>query len=54
MDKVIFFFAPTLIGGQNAPGIIGGEGVGFLKDALKIKLLNVSRVGKDLMIEGYL
>ncbi|MEC7641600.1 MAG: bifunctional diaminohydroxyphosphoribosylaminopyrimidine deaminase/5-amino-6-(5-phosphoribosylamino)uracil reductase RibD [Nitrospinota bacterium] len=54
VDKVIFFFAPTLIGGLQAPSAIGGEGVGSLKDAFKIKHLTVSPVGKDLMVEGYL
>ena len=34
--------------------MIGGEGIGQLKDALKIKRLTVTPVGKDLMVEGYL
>ena len=54
VNKVVFFFAPKLIGGQNAPGMIGGEGIGLLKDVLKIKHLSVISVGKDLMVEGYL
>ena len=54
VDKIVFFFAPTLIGGQNAPSVIAGEGIGALKDALKIKHLTVTPVGKDLMVEGYL
>ena len=32
VDKVMCFVAPKIIGGQNAPGPIGGEGVPNLKD----------------------
>ena len=53
-DKVIFFVAPILIGGGNAPGVIGGEGVTSLKNAFKIKRLAATPVGGDLMLEGYL
>jgi len=54
VDKVIFFVAPILIGGGEAPGAIGGAGVASLKNAGKIKRLTVTPVGGDLMLEGYL
>lgn len=54
VDKVVFFVAPILIGGADAPGVVGGEGIDRLQDALKIKQLSVTKVGKDLMLEGYL
>lgn len=54
VDKVVFFVAPILIGGGNAPGAIGGEGATPLKNAFKIKHLTATPVGGDLMLEGYL
>ena len=54
VDKIVFFFAPILIGGRNSPSVIGGEGIRVLKDALKIKYPTITTVGSDLMVEGYL
>lgn len=54
VDKVIFFLAPMILGGKNAPGAVAGQGVRRLQDAFKIKNWKIDRVGEDLMIEGYL
>ncbi len=54
VDKVIFFLAPMILGGKNAPGAIAGQGVRRLQNAFKIKNWKIDRVGEDLMIEGYL
>lgn len=54
VDKVIFFIAPMIIGGENATGLVGGEGICRLKDAFKIKNLVVEKCGPDLVVEGYL
>lgn len=54
VDKIILFVAPIIIGGIKAPGLVGGDGVKRLKDAWKIKDLTVSKVDKDIMLEGYL
>lgn len=52
VDKAILFLAPILIGGREAPGMIGGRGIERLKDALKFKTITVTEIGPDLMLEG--
>jgi len=54
VDKVMFFIAPKLIGGREAPGPIGGVGVQHLSAAISLRETNVTRVGEDFFIEGYI
>lgn len=54
VDKVMFFVAPILIGGNGAISVIGGPGIKHLKDALPLRQASVTPVGKDWMVEGYL
>jgi diaminohydroxyphosphoribosylaminopyrimidine deaminase/5-amino-6-(5-phosphoribosylamino)uracil reductase len=54
VDKVVLFLAPLIIGGESAPGVVGGAGIKSLKQALNIKNLTVTPVGADWMVEGYL
>lgn len=53
VDKVLFFYAPKIIGGVKAPGIIGGMGIERLPDAINLEDITVKRVGEDIMVEGY-
>ena len=55
VDKVMCFIAPTLIGGQDAPGPIGGIGIRSLSDAVHLRRMRVTPIdGQDFLIEGYL
>ena len=55
VDKVMCFVAPKLIGGRNAPGPIGGEGVPSLKDVPHLQRISVTPMpDADFLIEGYL
>ena len=55
VDKVICFVAPKLIGGRNAPGPIGGEGVPNLKDVPHLQRIRITPMpDADFLIEGYL
>ena len=55
VDKVMCFVAPKLIGGQDAPGPIGGVGIRSLADAVNLQRINVTPIPEhDLLIEGYL
>ena len=55
VDKVMCFVAPKLIGGQNAPGPIGGIGIRSLADAVNLQRINITPIPEhDLLIEGYL
>jgi len=52
VDRVLLFVAPKVIGGREAPGMVGGEGVGKVKDARRVEILRIRRAGPDLMIEA--
>jgi diaminohydroxyphosphoribosylaminopyrimidine deaminase/5-amino-6-(5-phosphoribosylamino)uracil reductase len=53
VDKVMFFIAPKLIGGRNAPGPIGGEGIHRLPEAISLHDTMSTRIDGDFLIEGY-
>jgi diaminohydroxyphosphoribosylaminopyrimidine deaminase / 5-amino-6-(5-phosphoribosylamino)uracil reductase len=53
VDKVQAYIAPIVIGGRDAPGPIGGEGVHRLGDAIRLVGLETARIGDDLSITGY-
>ena len=52
VDKVLIFTAPKLIG--NGIGPIGNLGIKKIRKAIDLKNPVCKRVGKDMMIEGYL
>ena len=53
IDKILFLLAPLMIGGIQAKGAIGGVSPKKLKDAWALQGLKVSKIGKDLLVEGY-
>ncbi len=54
VDRLLFFIAPKLIGGAKAPGIVGGEGIRQIAEAIPVKNLKVRRLGPDLLLEAEL
>jgi len=52
VDKIYIFISPILIGGKQAPGLIGGMGVSKIAKALNLKNMKVTSMGKDLMVEA--
>lgn len=52
VDRVIAFISPILIGGAEAPGFLGGQGVMKVNRALSLKDLKVTKIGDDLMVEA--
>ncbi len=54
VDKLMFFIAPKLIGGKDALGPIGGVGIARLAEAFELRDANISQIGADFLIEGYL
>jgi diaminohydroxyphosphoribosylaminopyrimidine deaminase/5-amino-6-(5-phosphoribosylamino)uracil reductase len=54
VDKILFFYAPKILGGRLAPGITAGEGVEYINRALKVSDLKVRRCGEDFLVEGYI
>jgi diaminohydroxyphosphoribosylaminopyrimidine deaminase/5-amino-6-(5-phosphoribosylamino)uracil reductase len=54
VNQFYFFYAPKILGGQLAPGMVGGHGIIHLGEAHIAKNLSVRRVGGDLLVSGYL
>jgi diaminohydroxyphosphoribosylaminopyrimidine deaminase / 5-amino-6-(5-phosphoribosylamino)uracil reductase len=53
VNKITFFIAPMIIGGQGAPSAIGSEGAQKIADALQLEHVEVERRGRDIEITGY-
>ncbi len=54
VDKVLFFYAPKILGGDDGVPICTGSGPEFMKDCLPVNSVSVRRFDKDILIEGYL
>jgi diaminohydroxyphosphoribosylaminopyrimidine deaminase/5-amino-6-(5-phosphoribosylamino)uracil reductase len=52
-QKMILFIAPMIVGGAEAPAILGHDGVSRLTDAYRFRFDRVEFVGSDLMIVAY-
>jgi diaminohydroxyphosphoribosylaminopyrimidine deaminase/5-amino-6-(5-phosphoribosylamino)uracil reductase len=53
-DKIIFFYAPKILGGSRAFAITAGKGVDRISRARKVYDLTVKKCGDDVLVEGYL
>jgi diaminohydroxyphosphoribosylaminopyrimidine deaminase/5-amino-6-(5-phosphoribosylamino)uracil reductase len=53
VDKIYAYVAPSLIGGREAPSPLGGIGVEHLAEAVRLRELDATRLGADLLITGY-
>lgn len=53
VDKIAWFMAPKIIGGDLAPGPVRGEGIKSLQDATQIYHMSVQQLGTDYLITGY-
>lgn len=54
VDRMVLFYAPIIIGGREAVPGVGGMGPERVADALRVRDLTITRVGPDLLVEGYL
>lgn len=54
VDKVHAFIAPKIIGGKDAKTPVEGMGKAYVRDAIDIENIEVSRFGSDVMITGYI
>lgn len=54
VDKIYFFYAPKLLGGDDGVPISRGPGQERMQDCLNVEGVTVHRFGSDVMIEGYL
>ncbi len=53
VDKVVAFIAPVIIGGASATTAVGGDGSATIAQALRLCEVHTTRLGTDLMVEGY-
>ncbi len=54
VDKVLFFYAPKIIGGENSYSMVGGAGSKRISRAITLKDVRYRRVGEDILVEGYI
>lgn len=54
VDKLAVLIAPKIVGGDAAPSALAGAGIERMADALPVRDLSVSRLGDDILVEGYL
>lgn len=52
VDKMLLFYAPKIVGGEEAPGLVGGAGVSDMNECLNIDILTTKWFGPDLLIVG--
>jgi diaminohydroxyphosphoribosylaminopyrimidine deaminase/5-amino-6-(5-phosphoribosylamino)uracil reductase len=52
VNHVVLYFAPILMGGQEAKAVIGGHSPKRLAQALTLRNVMVRRIGNDLVVEG--
>jgi diaminohydroxyphosphoribosylaminopyrimidine deaminase/5-amino-6-(5-phosphoribosylamino)uracil reductase len=52
VNHVVLYFAPILMGGQDAKAVIGGHSPNRLAQALTLRNVMVRRIGNDLVVEG--
>ncbi|MBI4831464.1 MAG: bifunctional diaminohydroxyphosphoribosylaminopyrimidine deaminase/5-amino-6-(5-phosphoribosylamino)uracil reductase RibD [Candidatus Lindowbacteria bacterium] len=53
VDKVIFFVAPKIFGGKDAPTPVEGLGIAKADDALSLHDVSVRQIGDDILVEAY-
>ena len=54
VDKIMFFYAPKLLGGNDGVPMCRGEGAELMKGARPVTGISVRRFDDDIMITGYM
>lgn len=52
VDEVAFFIAPKLVGGRDAKTPLEGEGVARMTEAVRLRDLELERIGSDVLVTG--
>ncbi len=53
VDKIVFFYAPKILGGDDGYPVTKGQGPNSIEQSLRIKDMQVRKFGQDIMVEGY-
>ena len=54
VDKVLFFYAPNILGGDDGIPMCAGTGPERMADSIRLHGISTSRFGEDILVEGYL
>jgi diaminohydroxyphosphoribosylaminopyrimidine deaminase/5-amino-6-(5-phosphoribosylamino)uracil reductase len=52
VDKVVVYLAPKLIGGVDAPTVLGGRGFAPISSAARLRVRSFDPIGEDLKVEA--
>ena len=52
LDEVYAFVAPKFVGGESAPGPVGGTGLAAMHDALRLHQPEFCMLDGDVLIHG--
>lgn len=54
VDKVVLFYGPILVGGgERAPDVVRNEGADRIRDAIRLRDIEVTVFGEDVCVVGY-
>ncbi|MEN3010707.1 MAG: bifunctional diaminohydroxyphosphoribosylaminopyrimidine deaminase/5-amino-6-(5-phosphoribosylamino)uracil reductase RibD [Candidatus Bipolaricaulaceae bacterium] len=53
VHKIYFFYAPLILGGRRAVPAVGGEGFPEPAQGVRVREVQLERVGEDLLLTGY-
>jgi diaminohydroxyphosphoribosylaminopyrimidine deaminase/5-amino-6-(5-phosphoribosylamino)uracil reductase len=53
VDKVTAVIAPMIVGAADAPAAVAGKGAAFMRDAVRLRDVQVDRLGDDILVTGY-
>jgi diaminohydroxyphosphoribosylaminopyrimidine deaminase/5-amino-6-(5-phosphoribosylamino)uracil reductase len=54
VDKLFFFYAPKILGGDDGVPICSGSGAELMSQCIGVGDVTVHRFGDDVLIEGYI
>lgn len=54
VNKIMYFIAPKILGGNDGVPVFKGSGPRMIKDAFELKKTDLIRLGNDFLIQGYL
>ncbi len=53
IDRVLFYYAPIIIGGSDALSVVEKEGISNLKKALVLNMANVENIDNNIKIDAF-
>ncbi len=54
VDKILFFYAPKILGGDDGVPVCKGSGPEMMKDSIPVERVSVRWFDSDILVEGYL